>query len=55
MYVIEKNCENEIIIKNSRFITILIKINDKDKVNSFLQEIKIKYPNIEIGTGIINE
>ena len=44
MYVIEKNCENEIIIKNSRFITILIKINDKDKVNSFLQEIKIKYP-----------
>ena len=44
MYVIEKNCENEIIIKNSRFITILIKINDKDKVNSFLQDIKIKYP-----------
>lgn len=44
MYVIEKGCENEIIIKNSRFITILIKINDKDKVNSFLQDIKIKYP-----------
>ena len=44
MYVIEKDCENEIIIKNSRFITILIKINDKDKVNSFLQDIKIKYP-----------
>ena len=44
MYVIEKGCENEIIIKNSRFITILIKINGKDKVNSFLQDIKIKYP-----------
>ena len=44
MYVIEKDCENEIIIKNSRFITILIKINGKDKVNSFLQDIKIKYP-----------
>ena len=44
MYVIEKDCENEIIIKNSRFITILIKINDKDKVNSFLQDIKIKHP-----------
>ena len=44
MYVIEKDCENEIIIKNSRFITILIKINDKDKVKFYLQDIKNKYP-----------
>ena len=44
MYVIDKNYENEIIIKNSRFITILIKINDKDKVKFYLQDIKNKYP-----------
>lgn len=44
MYVIEKDCENETIIKNSRFITILIRINDKDKVKSYLKDIKNKYP-----------
>lgn len=43
MRSIKENCTNEIIIKNSRFIGILIKINSSN-VNDILDEIKIKYP-----------
>lgn len=44
MYVIDKNYINEIIIKNSRFITLLIKINNKDEVKKELEKVKLSYP-----------
>lgn len=44
MYTINKNIEHEIIIKNSRFITILIKINNKEDITKNLEKCKINYP-----------
>ena len=44
MYTIKDNKENVLIIKNSRFITILCKINSVDDVNNYLEKIKKKYP-----------
>lgn len=44
MYQIKENITNEIIIKNSRFITVLIKFSDESLLNNYLEEIKIKYP-----------
>ena len=36
MYIIDKNTENEIIIKKSRFITKLYYIEDVNKVNDII-------------------
>ena len=44
MYTINKNVKNEIIIKNSRFITVIIKIRTKEEVEKYLNEIKRTYP-----------
>lgn len=44
MYTIAKNVKNELIIKNSRFITLLIKITTKDEIDNYLKEIKTIYP-----------
>ena len=44
MYTINKNIEHEIIIKNSRFITILIKINNKEDITKNLEKCKVNYP-----------
>lgn len=43
MYLIEKNIENEIIIKNSKFITNLFIVRDINEVNNYLELIKNKY------------
>ena len=40
MYIIDKNAENEIIIKKSRFITKLYYIEDVNKVNDIINELK---------------
>jgi len=34
----------EIVIKNSRFITVLIKINDNTNISNIINEVKNKYP-----------
>lgn len=44
MYTINKNTKNELIIKNSRFITLLIKIKTKEEIENILKEIKNTYP-----------
>ncbi len=44
MYTIKKNIQNELLIKNSRFITILKKIDSKEQIPSLLEEIKKTYP-----------
>lgn len=44
MFIIEKNITNEINIKNSKFITILKKIQTKDEVKETLEQIKKIYP-----------
>lgn len=44
MYTIKNEIENEIIIKNSKFITVLIPINDTKKINEIIDTLKIKYP-----------
>ena len=44
MKTIINNYENEIIIKNSRFITMLFKYNDNDDINKYLEIAKEKYP-----------
>lgn len=43
MYIIDKDIENEIIIKKSRFITKLYYIEDVNKVNDIIDEIKKEY------------
>ena len=45
MYTIDSNITNEIIIKNSKFITILYKINNIHDVNKTIDEYKKKYPD----------
>lgn len=42
---IKYNIENEIIIKNSKFITCLINVNDVNNVKEIINDIKKKYPN----------
>ena len=44
MFVIRDDCNNEIIIKNSRFITFLIKINNLEQIQSNLEKLKKDYP-----------
>lgn len=43
MKTVKENIENEIIINKSRFITLLIKINNLDEIEKNLQEIKKTY------------
>ena len=43
MKTVKENIENEIIINKSRFITLLIKINNLDEIEKNLKEIKKKY------------
>ena len=43
MKTVKENIENEIIINKSRFITLLIKINNLDEIEKKLKEIKKKY------------
>ncbi len=44
MKTIKNNIKNELIIKNSKFITLLIKINNIDEVDKFLEQAKNDYP-----------
>lgn len=44
MKTIKNNVENTLIIKNSRFITHLIKVIDEKEIENILNEIKITYP-----------
>ena len=44
MRTLKSNYINEIIIKNSRFITLLYKLNDVNAVNSIVDEAKELYP-----------
>lgn len=45
MYSIKKNVNNEIIIKNSKFISFLYKINNINDIDILLNKIKKDYPN----------
>ena len=40
MYIIRNNIDDEQIIKNSRFITRLVKITKKDEVEDILNNVK---------------
>ena len=44
MNTINKTIENELIIKNSKFITLLIKINSINDVDKYLEQAKKDYP-----------
>ena len=44
MKTIINNYNNEIIIKNSRFITMLFKFYDNDDINKYIEIAKEKYP-----------
>ena len=44
MNTINKTIENELIIKNSKFITLLIKINSINDVDKYLEQTKKDYP-----------
>lgn len=44
MYIIRNNIDDEQIIKNSRFITRLVKITKKDEVEDILNNVKKGYP-----------
>lgn len=43
MYTIKNNIDNTIIIKKSKFITKLYKINNIDEVNNVLKNLKVEY------------
>lgn len=43
MYTIKENINNEIVIQKSRFITYFYKINNKNEINNYLDEIKNMY------------
>ena len=45
MYTIDKDYKYELIIKNSRFITILYKINKESNIDKILNSIKKEYPD----------
>lgn len=45
MKTIKENQTNEIVIKNSRFITLLIKISSEEEIKAILQNVKITYPD----------
>lgn len=44
MKTVKSNSVNEIIIKNSRFITLLIKVFDDTDINKIFDEVKNSYP-----------
>ena len=44
MKTIINNYQNEIVIKNSRFITLLFKFYDNDDINKYIDIAKDKYP-----------
>ena len=43
MFTVNQNIEHETIIKNSRFICLLFRINSIDEINTYLKETKEKY------------
>ena len=43
MYTIKNNIDNTIIIKKSKFITKLFKINDISEINNIINNLKIEY------------
>ena len=43
MYTIKNNSNYELIIKNSKFITLLYKINNIDEVKNYLNKVKEEY------------
>lgn len=45
MYTIANNVQYELIIKNSKFITILNKIDNPNEINNILDKIKKEYPD----------
>lgn len=45
MYVIDKNNTCEIIIKNSKFISYIYKVENINEINYYLDQIKNKFPN----------
>lgn len=45
MYTINNNSKYELIIKNSKFITLLYKINDISLIDNLLHNIKSEYPD----------
>ena len=44
MKTVKSNSVNEIVIKNSRFITLLIEVFDDTDINKIFEEVKEKYP-----------
>lgn len=45
MKTIKNEIEKELTIKNSRFITIIKKIDDNSNINNIIDKVKLKYPN----------
>ena len=48
MRTIKNTTTNKLEIKNSKFITVLLKIDDNTDINNILSNIKQKYPNINV-------
>ena len=45
MFSIKNNDKYELIIKNSKFISLIFRVYSKDEVNDILDSIKKEYPN----------
>ena len=44
MYTINNNSKYELIIKNSRFVTLLYRVNNVDNIKNILDNVRLEYP-----------
>lgn len=44
MHTIQKNCKNELVIKNSRFITLLYRVQKEEEILPLLKQARFDYP-----------
>ena len=44
MYTVSDNVKYELVIKNSRFITIINKISNVEQIKAILDKTKLEYP-----------
>ena len=49
MYTIKNNSINEIIIKNSKFITLLYKVYSQEDIKNYLKEVKYLFNTGKMG------
>ena len=55
MYSIKKSLENTIIIKKSKFITRLVKVNNIEEINNILEKTKKEYKDSKMASTLVKD